>query len=275
MVKEEPTSSQPFLNDQSQNSENCEDGPDEPVNSPLMDISEVTPDPPPSSTFDVPNTVVMTDSIGPTGRKRRATAKAFLDSESHKKQKKAPTPKSEDVESEFAMTWICAECKEAECTIQPDVSDLLICDGICRRVFHFPCVGLQQLPPSDEPFLCTDCTHSRHVCAVCSNYGHDNEDVFQCIKKQCGLFYHEACLSMQNVDMVVVASDNSESRRRFVCPAHSCWTCTQTELREQESMAKQCETGSSTATKKRPSKKGKKKNIVFESKNNSLLTVSV
>lgn len=238
-----------------------------------------------ASAMEVVNPIgaLSIDSIGPTGRKRRSTMKASSsDSGFPKKQKKTASPKAKDTESEFEMTWICAECKEAECTIQPDVSDLLICDGICRRVFHFPCVGLSALPPVDEPFLCTDCADRKHVCSICSNYGHDNEDVFQCSKKNCGLFYHESCLSMQNVDVVVVAERNdplpdrlgSQNQLRFVCPAHNCWTCTQVEMREQESIAANIEVdASATTAKKRANKKNKKKNIVFESKNQTFLTV--
>jgi hypothetical protein len=237
-----------------------------------------------NTTIDDPNTVVMHDSIGPTGRKRRSTFKAsFADTDYPKKQKKSSAPEAKDAESEFEMTWICAECREAECTIQPDVSDLLICDGVCRRVFHFPCVGLSALPPTNEPFLCTDCAHQKHACAICSNYGYDNEDVFQCSKQSCGLFYHESWLSMQNVDMYFGAERHSQppdhialpNPPRFVCPAHNCWTCTQVEMREQESVAAHLEiTTSATSVKKRASKKVKKRNIVFERKNHKFLTVS-
>jgi hypothetical protein len=238
-----------------------------------------------TATIDDPSTAIASDSIGPTGRKRRSTLKAlYSESEYPKKQKKSASSKTKNAESQFEMTWICAECKEAECTIQPDVSDLLICDGICRRVFHFPCVGLSELPPTDEPFLCTDCSHQKHACTICSNYGHDNEDVFQCSKKNCGLFYHESCLSMQNVDIVVIAERNNQppdnvaltNQLRFVCPAHNCWTCTQVEMREQESMAARLEvaTSATTAKKRASKKKVKKGNIVFESKSHTFLAVS-
>jgi hypothetical protein len=225
----------------------------------------------------------------------------------------------ENIEDEFATTWICVECKEAECMIDPNATELLICDGICRRVFHYPCAGLLQLPDSTIPFICNDCTVQKHICTLCSNYGYDNEDVYKCSKRNCGLFYHESCLSMQNIDVeIIVVRDTSNRRdtgtstftekgfastktppntlldtlstpyiteqRKFICPAHCCWTCTQIDLQEQEQEKQQlqndkditnCTTTAATKVTNSKTKKRKntKRNGSFESKREKHLMV--
>ena len=146
----------------------------------------------------------------------------------------------------------------------PD-SPLLVCEGPCRRPFHYPCAGLATLPPDHETWICQDCLGNRHKCTVCKTYGKVGEEVFKCEKDKCGLFYHEACLAMyesveisyttevistrtldydrkpspqsDTKDIVRDGKGNDETTLtnevhsetikipKFVCPAHSCWTC--------------------------------------------------
>jgi hypothetical protein len=211
------------------------------------------------------------------------------------------------------MSWICVECKEAECMIQPESAEFLICDGKCNRIFHYPCAGLNELPPSDQDWICKDCTNQRHQCALCQEYGMDDEDVFLCSKLGCGLFFHESCLSMQNVDIlsrvpkeggvgggcVVGGGEPMDAPSMipvFTCPAHSCWTCTQAIVEEEEgeeeaSSSKDKEeaddgaaaNASATLAKskgKAPGRKKQKKKpsmqkLYFQCKSNSRLFVSV
>lgn len=174
--------------------------------------------------------------------------------------------KGKDTEQLFQTTWICFECKEAECMMNNDADELLICDGLCQRLFHYPCAGLQKLPSPDEDFICNDCRNQHYVCSFCQSYGIGDEDVFKCTKNYCGLFFHERCLQMQNVDVKIIetkttklsntssdidvcsaAEDTEEGNNNdfagvmdnsykcvFVCPAHACWTCNQKDLKEQE-----------------------------------------
>lgn len=203
-----------------------------------------------------------------------------------------PKKKRVDTEAEFETVWICVECKEAECIMKPDATQLLVCDGLCRRLFHYPCAGLEKLPAEDEDFICEDCANNRHTCAICSNYGTDNCDVFKCSKGTCGLFFHLSCLAMQNVDvenygtavescdnedigMMIAASSSVALKARFVCPAHCCWTCTQTDLKERETNESNT-TSTDTFNAKRGGK-GKKKpkpSSSFETKTERFLTVS-
>jgi hypothetical protein len=230
-----------------------------------------------------------------------------------KKKTKDERKEEENVEDTFATTWICVECKEAECMIDPNATELLICDGICRRVFHYPCAGLLQLPDDTIPFICNDCCTNKHLCTICSNYGYDNEDVYKCSKQNCGLFYHESCLSMQNIDIAIVVGDNKQqeihsndrtngssnnsillqstlctsstayTERTFICPAHSCWTCTQIDLQEQQQLQQEQQnendiiatttTGATNKKTKLTKKKKKKKYGIWESKKEQYLTV--
>lgn len=215
--------------------------------------------------------------------------KPILSSPNEKKNKK----------SDFDdMDWVCAECKEAECLIEPSADQFLICDGGCHRVFHYPCAGLTEIPTSDDDWICKDCTQQRHQCSFCHEYGKDYVDVFPCRKDNCGLFFHESCLSLNNVEFTleerlqVSAGGASASPRSveadpqlresstattvpiFSCPAHTCWTCTQNDARElerqQEEAAKQA--GNKIVKKKRGGKK--KKQSIYQCKTETRLFVS-
>jgi hypothetical protein len=198
------------------------------------------------------------------------------------------TKKENDEEKDLDFIWICTECREAECIDDPN-APLIMCDGKCNRPFHPPCANLLALPPEDVPWLCGDCLQNRHQCTVCKEYGEDDVDVFCCDVKGCGLFYHQNCLDVYNVQVDIVDEEvvvkggecSSErvgeeekkddgmdvdmstkiiSRPKFKCPAHQCWTCAddipppkmddEVEAAEQQSSGK----------KKRGGKKRKVKN---------------
>jgi hypothetical protein len=226
------------------------------------------------------------------------------------KGKHKPAPKrrrQKTTEEEFDTVWICSECKEAECLIKPEADTLLICDGKCRRVFHYPCVGLSELPNESEAFYCPDCVQQRHRCAICQDYGMDDDEVFCCSKTNCGLFFHSACLAMQNVEVQYDAgedastcdgrdllngdsdgassgpspsqevsssnlvSPSNKETIRFVCPAHNCWTCTQLDFKQQEQDELQAQRRAKPGSRKI---KGKLKcTSVFDAKSERYLIV--
>ena len=226
------------------------------------------------------------------------------------KPKKNKTDKNKNNEDEEDgtddMAWICAECKEADYMVQPSLGEeFLICDGNCHRIFHYPCAGLSELPKSDQDWVCKDCSNQQHQCAFCHEYGNDDEDVFLCPKPKCGLFFHESCLAMQNVEVKTTAAavvqqhstthSSSESRNGdnaddemgainnstgattqdarsnapvFICPAHNCWTCTQKDAKE---VAEKEEKNNAKTLKK---KKKKKAQSIFQCKTEHRLFVS-
>lgn len=246
---------------------------------------------------DASSPTTSTEDESGRGRRKRKPKHA-PDFEQPAEPKKKGKKKKIDPEEEFETVWICAECKEAECLMKPEADRLLICEGSCRRLFHYPCAGLDELPAEDEEYRCDDCQQQRHRCAICQDYGEDEVDVFLCSRPTCGLFFHEACLAMQNVE-VHVAGENGDKangnasdqmnglstgsddgneatrlrgKRQFVCPAHWCWTCTQTDLKEQEKEANSKERASSKAKK---GKKGSRKTTSsFECKTERRMIVS-
>ena len=236
----------------------------------------------------------MTNESSPSfrrsGRKRKQAYTKdplMVNTETPVKKRKS---KPKNVDAEFDTLWICSECKEAECMMKQDAEQLLICEGSCRRLFHYPCAGLAQLPAEDEAYVCKDCKERKHACSICGDYGEDDLDIFLCSKATCGLFFHEACLSMQNVHVRIVddeshkassASNNNEEaeqqipsgKRVFVCPAHACWTCNQVDLRKQESEAAK-EAAKEETKNSRKRKKKKPTSAVFSSKPEHHMIVS-
>lgn len=165
---------------------------------------------------------------------------------------RSSTKKATPTREENLMSWICMECKEAESALDDD-SELVLCEGSCNRPFHLICVGLKEAPLND--WMCADCEAKRHTCSICQDYGMDQLDVFLCKIKGCGLFYHESCLSMLQVDIKQVEQGvkgtnpeegPSDTIPEFKCPAHRCWTCTE------EIVTKDCDDNDET-----PSKGGK------------------
>lgn len=180
----------------------------------------------------------MFGTLQKRSRNRSATTKKSNIVKNAEKLESRPTVKDDD------MLWICNECREAECLEDPDAI-LMICEGKCNRTFHNTCCGVKSnVVSSEETWVCSDCSNKKHRCAVCQEYGKDDNEVFLCEKKGCGMFFHESCLRMQNVDIrlvemsdacgeakeVLSTIDDDSSvafRPIFTCPAHSCWTCTE------------------------------------------------
>jgi hypothetical protein len=213
-----------------------------------------------------------------------------------KRKKKAADDATDD------MAWICAECKEAECMMQPDADQFLLCDGQCHRVFHYPCAGLAELPQSDDDWICKDCSQQQHECAFCHEYGADNVDVFPCRKGKCGLFFHESCLAMYNVEVTIVKSNGDDMNTGtttstgtctstststtnaeattvpvFTCPAHTCWTCTQKDAKKKELDDANANAPTTTPAVKTPKKKRSKKKkqpSIYQCKTENRLFVS-
>lgn len=227
---------------------------------------------------------------------RFAEASEIVKKSTPSSTKKTTTNKKEqDTEEEFKMAWICCECREAECLMHPDADQLLICEGSCRRLFHYPCAGLTKPPAESEPYVCHDCLKGEHLCGLCQIYGKDNEDVFPCCSVKCGLFFHEACLLMREIDVKLVPiesngvsaktilneRDHEEEndkpagffRREFRCPAHFCWTCCQKDMVEKE--RKQAAVSRSAEKKTRGRKKSKPSNSSFGQKTGQLTIVSI
>lgn len=201
-------------------------------------IQEPNPDPSGTTSSDQPTEMIAAKENETTKRTTTQVPKPTkVATNSKPSAKKTKKTKGKEETSDLEFTWICTECREAECLDDPDAV-LLICEGLCNRPFHPTCANLLSPPPDNETWICQDCEQGRHQCAACHNYGQDDVDVYCCNAKNCGLFFHEACLSMYNVDVQVVEEeqyaddDTADLQERtivsmpmFKCPAHSCFTC--------------------------------------------------
>lgn len=221
--------------------------------------------------------------------------KPRLNEETPQESKGKERKTAKDKEELEDMEWVCALCKEAECLMQPNADEFLICDGGCERVFHYPCAGLSQIPDQNQDWMCQDCTQGRHLCAFCHEYGQDGVDVFMCQKTKCGLYFHESCLALNNVPVTMQEStivsqgedgDGAQHSPKsveanplgnetvtlsvpvFTCPAHRCWTCTQDEERQKEQEKVDAE------KLKKKKKRGKKPKSIFMCKTEGRLFVS-
>lgn len=219
---------------------------------------------------------------------KRNQAKIKEGGKTNKTQAEKSQPKSEksrkkrkgDESVALEMTWICTECREAECATKPD-SPLLVCEGPCMRPFHYPCAGLAALPAESEEWWCNDCLDKRHQCASCHEYGVDGVDVLKCDHRNCGLFFHESCLNMYDVDIRVTEREKSLNTLgsaspvvdaeqtyvpKFICPAHRCWTCSggvppRREERNDNDGTKKEEPPILVKKKSQKAKRGKKRKI--------------
>jgi hypothetical protein len=247
----------------------------------------------PSRRADIPTLDCNPTTPSHTGRRKRSCREKVMESpqsSKRKRQEEKPIPKSngsatkKSPREKLDFSWICTECNEAECLENPD-AELILCEGKCNRPFHYNCANVFHVPSSDEEWICEDCQQGRHLCAICHQYGADDEDVHCCDKQGCGLFFHESCLSMQNVEIQVteikissaVEQEEDEglevepvimSKPRFICPAHSCWTCTEDYVPPED------DDDETPAKKQTKGKKESKKSNNFASKRDPNLFVS-
>ncbi|XP_035846300.1 protein ENHANCED DOWNY MILDEW 2 isoform X2 [Helianthus annuus] len=134
------------------------------------------------------------------------------------------------------------------CAICDNGGELAICEGKCFRSFHITpdsmsahessCESLC-LPPKEflKKLKCENCEYSLHQCFVCAELGSSdkssNTEVFQCSSATCGHFYHPKCVAklLQKNDKTERQSlqEKIAAGEPFVCPAHKCVVCNQTE----------------------------------------------
>ena len=94
----------------------------------------------------------------------------------------------------------------------------MVCEGRCKRAFHFQCLGMEKLPP--KSWTCSDCTRGQIWCLVCNETGVMEEEVFKCKKPNCGRFYHVGCIDGDER----VRKFKSQADK-FICAQHMCSVC--------------------------------------------------
>ncbi len=65
--------------------------------------------------------------------------------------------------------WVCTICTMLEA---PQGTELMLCDGPCRRSFHLECL-LDDSAAQVDSWLCSDCIEGAHSCFVCNQRGLD------------------------------------------------------------------------------------------------------
>ncbi|KAI3717921.1 hypothetical protein L1987_69846 [Smallanthus sonchifolius] len=127
------------------------------------------------------------------------------------------------------------------------------CEGKCFRSFHATpdsdstceslCLTSKEL--EGQQYKCENCKYSLHQCFVCAQLGSSdksslNTEVFRCCSATCGHFYHPECVAK-----LLWKNDNAEQQalkekiaagEPFVCPAHKCALCKQTENEKVEDL---------------------------------------
>lgn len=104
---------------------------------------------------------------------------------------------------------LCNVCQEEN-------GPFYFCSGTCLRTMHAACGGSESTNNNSDNFICQECKTGKHPCFVCNSA--EGESV-KCCHKNCGKYYHVACLDPQSYPA------NIRSAKSFTCPMHYCLTC--------------------------------------------------
>ncbi|KAL4566889.1 hypothetical protein LXL04_031015 [Taraxacum kok-saghyz] len=158
-----------------------------------------------------------------------------------------PNEDSDSDEEEDHFDSVCAICDNG--------GELTCCEGKCFRSFHATpdteeaedsnCQSLGLTPEQVKvfqlnkahQFRCENCMYNLHQCFVCGKLGSSDKssgaEVFRCSSATCGHFYHPKCVAKRLHPNVESEQKNLlekiGSGEPFICPAHKCDVCNQTE----------------------------------------------
>ncbi|KAK1406971.1 hypothetical protein QVD17_38581 [Tagetes erecta] len=145
---------------------------------------------------------------------------------------------------------------DSVCAICDNGGSLTCCEGKCFRSFHATpdseeaqdssceslCLSSKEV--EDPQYKCENCKYSIHQCFVCAELGSSdkssNAEVFRCSSATCGHFYHPKCVAklLQQNDKTEqqTLKEKIAAGEPFICPAHKCAVCKQTENEKVEDM---------------------------------------
>lgn len=104
---------------------------------------------------------------------------------------------------------LCNVCQE-------ETGTFYFCSGTCLRTMHAACGGSESTNNNSDNFICQECKTGKHPCFVCKS---PEGECIKCCHKNCGKYYHIACLNPQCYPA------NIKSEKSFTCPMHYCLTC--------------------------------------------------
>ena len=136
--------------------------------------------------------VVSTKADAPTTKPKRDKVRMYGERET-------------DVEDN--NDFLCSICEQLEAD---DHSDLILCDGPCLKSWHLGCMGSKDPSVFPDTWKCDDCESEKHQCYICDDYGRDNKDVFKCLDRKCGLYFHYSCLTQLDVEYKIIQEPSED-----------------------------------------------------------------
>ncbi|KAL8243356.1 hypothetical protein R6Q59_009614 [Mikania micrantha] len=129
---------------------------------------------------------------------------------------------------------------DSVCAICDNGGGLTCCEGKCFRSFHASTNSEEAQDSSCESLCLTPKELEElpriHQCFVCGKLGSSdkssNTEVFRCSSATCGHFYHPYCVAkllQKNDTEQQTLKEKIAAGEPFICPAHKCAVCKQTE----------------------------------------------
>lgn len=85
----------------------------------------------------------------------------------------------------------CGTCNYIENDVE--LSNMIKCEGYCRRPYHLRCVGLKHLP--DTRWKCANCLNNLVFCYICNSFSKkSNSNFLKCYHPICMRFFHTHCI---------------------------------------------------------------------------------
>ncbi|KAJ1611024.1 PHD domain-containing protein [Cryptosporidium canis] len=100
----------------------------------------------------------------------------------------------------------CGTCNYIES--DTELSNMIKCEGYCRRPYHLKCVGLDSLP--DTRWKCKNCLNNLVFCNICNSYGNKSDHNFlKCYHPICMRFFHTHCILNHHSNIIWTYNYNS------------------------------------------------------------------
>ncbi|OII71257.1 uncharacterized protein cubi_01732 [Cryptosporidium ubiquitum] len=93
----------------------------------------------------------------------------------------------------------CGTCNHIE--NYTELSNMIKCEGYCRKPYHLKCVGLVKLP--DTRWKCQNCLNHLVFCNICNSFGKKSDSNFlKCYHPICMRFFHTQCILHCNHNII-------------------------------------------------------------------------
>lgn len=112
----------------------------------------------------------------------------------------------------------CGTCNYIEnCT---ELSNMIKCEGYCRKPYHLKCVGLEKLP--NTRWKCQNCLNHLVFCNICNSFGTKSSlNFLKCYHPICMRFFHTQCILNHHHNIIWTFNDSCGQN----CIAPNCNAC--------------------------------------------------